>query len=132
MSEKLDTQVDPSEYDFKVAATGEKLKAKLDNKETILKENEDLVQDFIAESAIEGANHAIINSEGKPTGFTPADLGEARQEYIKRVARQEVDQAFDAAKKHYNKNQDQYVANAWIERQALENNMEDKGEQKAA
>lgn len=121
-----------SRYDFELADEAKELKGNLDRAEnTGLEYQKDLdnVIDQAASKGLDAEAHLPFQPDS-PAGTTIENFGRNEQRMVE-VAQKEVDKAFDAAKEHYQENQDQYVANGLVEDAALEKAKED-GEQKAA
>ena len=121
-----------SRYDFRLADEAKELKHNLDTAEVSKQGFQEGLDNIIDQAASKGldAEAQYPFEKEATTGVTIAQLGRREQEMVE-VAQKEVDNAFNAAKEHYQENQDQYVANGLVEDAALEKAKED-GEQKAA
>lgn len=89
----------PEDYDFAVAGTAESLKGKLDTAEEVKAPLEAVALENIAKSAL---------GSREDEGESPFQAGYDNQSDLKQASKK-VDDAFDAAKKHYRENEDQYV-----------------------
>lgn len=98
----------PEDYDFQVASDAEALKTRLEHREEIKEQLEQEVKGSIAQSALEPKTDTTEEHEGRPNPFAEGEKAQIKLANSK----EDVDNAFYAAKKHYRDNADQYVENA--------------------